>query len=90
MDSKDSDQTGWMPRLILVFAGHTCHFDSFVMRRFKCLSSARQLQETCMAISRVPFHRHKGLGYNMTLKKLTGNVFGLLRIVDAKEKVKIF
>ena len=25
-DSKDSDQTGRMPRLIWVFAGHTCHF----------------------------------------------------------------
>ena len=25
-DSKDSDQTGQMPRLIRVFAGHTCHF----------------------------------------------------------------
>ena len=25
-DSEDSDQTGWMPRLILVFAGRTCHF----------------------------------------------------------------
>ena len=28
---EDSDQTGWMPRLIWVFAGHTCHFVSFVM-----------------------------------------------------------
>ena len=25
-DSKDSDQTGRMPRLIWVFTGHTCHF----------------------------------------------------------------
>ena len=24
-DSEDSDQTGWMPRLIWVFAGRTCH-----------------------------------------------------------------
>ena len=30
--SKDSDQTGWMPRLIWVFTGHTCHFVGFVMR----------------------------------------------------------
>ena len=30
-DSKDSDQTGQMPRLIWVFAGHTCHFVGFVM-----------------------------------------------------------
>ena len=33
-DSEHSDQTGWMPRLIWVFAGHTCHFVGFVMRRF--------------------------------------------------------
>ena len=29
-DSEDSDQTGWMPRLIWVFAGRT-HFVGFVM-----------------------------------------------------------
>ena len=32
-DSEDSDQTGWMPRLIWVFAGRTNHFVGFVMRR---------------------------------------------------------
>ena len=31
--SEDSDQTGWMPMLIWVFAGRTCHFVGFVMRR---------------------------------------------------------
>ena len=31
-DSEDYDQTGWMPRLIWVFAGCTCHFVGFVMR----------------------------------------------------------
>ena len=29
--SEDSDQTGRMPRLIWVFAGHTCHFVGFVV-----------------------------------------------------------
>ena len=29
--SKDSDQTGQMPSLVWVFAGHTCHFVGFVM-----------------------------------------------------------
>ena len=32
-DSEDSDQTGRMPRLILVFAGRTGNFVGFVMRR---------------------------------------------------------
>ena len=32
-DSKDSDQTGWKPRLIRVFAGRTSHFVGFVMRQ---------------------------------------------------------
>ena len=31
--SEDSDQTGRMPKLIWVFAGRTCHFVGFVMRR---------------------------------------------------------
>ena len=31
-DSEDSDQTGWMPRPIWVFAGRACHFVGFVMR----------------------------------------------------------
>ena len=34
-DSEDSDQTGWMPRLIRVFAGRTEHFVDFVMRWLK-------------------------------------------------------
>ena len=32
-DSEDSDQTAQIPWLIRVFAGHTCHFVGFVMRR---------------------------------------------------------
>ena len=35
--SEDSDQTGRMPRLIWVFAGCTCHFVGFDMRRLICL-----------------------------------------------------
>ena len=31
--SEDSDQTGQMPRLIWVLAGHTCHFVGFDMRQ---------------------------------------------------------
>ena len=34
--SKDSDQTGGMPRLIWVFAGRTCHCVGFVMSPLKC------------------------------------------------------
>ena len=33
VDSEDSDQIGQMPSLIWVFAGRTCHFVGFVMRR---------------------------------------------------------
>ena len=33
--SKDSDRTGQMPRLIWVFAACTCHFVGFVMRQLK-------------------------------------------------------
>ena len=35
--SEDSDQTGRMPRLIWVFAGHTCHFSGFVVRQLSYL-----------------------------------------------------
>ena len=38
-DSEDSDQTGRMPRLIWVFAGRTCHFVGFVMRRLISVTS---------------------------------------------------
>ena len=37
-DSEDPDQTGWMPRLIWIFAGHTDHFVGFVTRRLIRLS----------------------------------------------------
>ena len=33
-DNEDSDQTWRMPRLIWVYAGRTCHFVGFVMRRY--------------------------------------------------------
>ena len=36
-DSEDSDQTGWMPRLIWVFAGRTGHFVDFVLRWLICM-----------------------------------------------------
>ena len=45
VDSEDSDQTGWMPRLIRVFNGRTCHFVGFVMRRLIYLTSVRKLGE---------------------------------------------
>ena len=38
--SEDSDQTGRMPRLIWVFAGHTYHFVGFVMKRLIFRNSA--------------------------------------------------
>ena len=34
-DSEDSDQTGRVPRLIWVFAGRTCYYVGFVMRRLR-------------------------------------------------------
>ena len=36
--SEDSDQPGWMPRLIWVFAGRISYFVGFVMLRLKCFS----------------------------------------------------
>ena len=37
VDNEDSDQTGWMPRLIWGFAGRTGHFVGFVMRQLNLL-----------------------------------------------------
>ena len=42
-DSKDSDQTGRMPRLIWVFTWRTCHFVGFVMRWLTCFFSQLSL-----------------------------------------------
>ena len=44
-DSENSDQTERMPRLIWVFAGRTCHFVGFVVRRLKCRFFPFLLQE---------------------------------------------
>ena len=49
--SKDSDQTGQMPRLIWVFAWRTCHFVGFVMRRLIfdfTLTADLICQQTCL------------------------------------------
>ena len=47
-DSECSDQTGRMPRLILVFAGRTCHFVGFVMLQLKSLLLSLQLYKSKM------------------------------------------
>ena len=39
-DSEDSDQTGWMPRLIWVFSGRTDHFVGFVVRWLRFIEVA--------------------------------------------------
>ena len=44
--SEDSDHTGRMPRLIWVFAGRTCHFVGFVMRRLIWLYSDERTRGT--------------------------------------------
>ena len=62
--SEDSDQIGWMPRLIWVFAGRTCHFVGFVMRRFVYILGYTQTSDTfywktlphCLYRSVVGFH----------------------------------
>ena len=36
MQTAKTDQSGWMPRLIWVFAGRTCHFVGFVVMQLKC------------------------------------------------------
>ena len=44
-DSEDSDQSGRMPGLIWVFAGRTCYFVGFVMRRLKYKTSQAESQQ---------------------------------------------
>ena len=49
-DNEDSDQSGRMLRLNCVFAGRTCHFVGFVMRRLKSYNetlSMRKLMMSC-------------------------------------------
>ena len=42
-DSEESDQTGRMPRLIWVFAGHTCNFVGFAIRWLKFFPLIKQV-----------------------------------------------
>ena len=57
-DSEDSDQTGWMPRLTWVFAGRTCHFVGFVMRRLK--EPIHSNTTSCPGHQTGKEHRHQG------------------------------
>ena len=50
--NEDADQTGWIPRLICVFAVRTCHFVGFVMLRLNCFVPL--LPKIKIAISYVP------------------------------------
>ena len=48
--SEDSDQTGWMPRLVWVFAGRTHHFVGFV--RLPVTRHQQSLATTCIKWAR--------------------------------------
>ena len=69
-DSEDSDQTGRMPRLMWVFAGRTCHFVGFVMRRLifrkhwqgKCLPRlGKGLPCGCISNEPIQWYRENAL-----------------------------
>ena len=68
-DSEDSDQTGRMPRLIWVFAGRTCHFIGFVMRRLKC--SLQLLKLHIHSDIFLELVRMYGLSQNLKCKKIS-------------------
>ena len=61
-DSEASDRTGWMPRLICVFAGRICHFvgfDVLWLKLFEILSqiiAVRPKQIIVLPISWQNFH----------------------------------
>ena len=46
-DREDSDQTGWMPRLIGVLAGRTGHIVGFVVLRLIYVYSERKYKQIC-------------------------------------------
>ena len=46
--SEDSDQTGRMLRLVLVFAGRTCHFVGFVVRRLNYDVASESVIKPCI------------------------------------------
>ena len=49
-DSEDSDQTGRMPRNFWIFAGRTCHFVGFVMRRLSnCILGSNGIPGNCLS-----------------------------------------
>ena len=52
MRTAKTDQTGHMPRLIWVFAGHTCHFVGFVTRWLIlcCWSLMKMIALTCSIV----------------------------------------
>ena len=63
--NEGSDQTGWMPRLIWVFAGRTYHFVGFVMWRLKWT----RIEEST---------RHKRVKYNVTGWSMVSDASGLI------------
>ena len=66
-DSKDSDQTGRMPRLIWVFAGRTCHFVGFVTMRLKWMLKLPSLTiPICQTIHFCKFKNISNIFANIT------------------------
>ena len=73
VDSEDSDLTRRVPRLIWVFAGPTCHFVGFVMRRLICLKCADwKAKQTLLKQSDLGLH---------CLPRLVCRIFTVIRII---------
>ena len=60
-DSEGSDQTGRMPRLIWIFAGRTCHFVGFVMRRLIYIPRIMLFWESLLIAGHYSFRLQKFL-----------------------------
>ena len=79
--SKDSDQTGRMPRLIWVYAGCTCQFVGFVMWRLNyCMASE---------IDHPAKHLPTGLSDKLELSLTSGDVFNESVVFKARQNSSI-
>ena len=83
MRTVKTDQNGQMPRLIWVFAGRTCQFVGFVIRRLKCkVTFINTLNSSCWSAKRQVLKKERNRKWKH------GNVWFNKNIFFSIEQVK--
>ena len=89
-DRENTDQTGWMPRLIWVFAGRTGHFVGFVMHWLNYYFRKTDQKQLNIILQFPAKYPDDTIVTELTSKTLSDKLLtGLIKMCDEEAKKKL-